>query len=310
MKFITTIILALCFSIPLKAEEFYNLDYKTLEVESYKQPVYSFTFRKDAFVDQYNLYVYADPDNFPISSAKQGSIFSEIFSDLLNDEHIGIFLYYTNGSYEKEVNDYEKVLREEEKYRLGIAGIFAQPYEVVKYSRNEFLYPAIFENNIHLITTQDKKIDVGVKEDLKKYKGVYAKQDKLGATIEKEFKTLNIDAKETFDEAFEALLTGQADFMVGSYYRCQIELYKKGVRKYVNYSSTPIWKVALFFKFAPAVFNHKRLSTIRKYIKSPEFKQKRDKALSEILEYYKENTKGIIPPTYTNTIKLEQTVEN
>ena len=77
----------------------------TLEVESYKQPVYSFTFRKDAFVDQYNLYVYADPDNFPISSAKQGSIFSEIFSDLLNDEHIGIFLYYTNGSYEKEVND-------------------------------------------------------------------------------------------------------------------------------------------------------------------------------------------------------------
>ncbi len=311
MRFVIAIFFALCFSAPIKAEEFYELTYKTLNAESYKQPVYSSFLTKEHYSDQFVITLYADPDNFPLSSKNQGSVFYKILSDLFYDEHVGIWFYYANkGNYEKEVNDYEKILGENEKTRLGIAGIFAVPYEHVKYSRNEFLYPSIFENNIHLITSKDKKINATTKEDLRQYKGVYAKEDKLGSQAEKDFKRLNIAPKNTFDEAFEALLTGQADFMVGSYYRCQIELYKRGLREYVNYSENAVWKISLFLKMLPIVLNHNRIKAIKKYLKTPEYKKKRDEALNEILEYYKENTKGVIPPTYTNTIKLEQTVEN
>jgi hypothetical protein len=55
---------------------------------------------------------------------------------------------------------------------------------------------------------------------------------------------------------------------------------------------------------------HVRIKEFSKYIKTKEYKKKRDDALNEVLEYYKENTKGVVPPTYTNSIKIEQTVEN
>lgn len=315
MKFFTTIFLLLLFSTPIKAkptsaEDFYELQYKTLDKTSYKEPVFITNVTKDIYRDRYLIVVYADPDNFPISSQKQGSVFYKVFSDLFYNEHVGFILDFGGNNYAQRVNEYEKILRESEKAKIGIAGIFAVPYEYVQYSRNKFLYPSIFENDIHLITPKDKKIDVELKEDLKKYKGVYAKQDKLGNQAEADFKRLNITAKQTFDEAFETLLTGQADFMVGSYYRCQIELYKRGLRKYVNYSKNPIWKIALFFKLAPVLINNIRIKEFTKYLKTKEYKKRRDDALNEVLEYYKENTKGVIPPTYTNSIKIEQTVEN
>ncbi len=315
MKFITTIFLLLLFSTPIKAkptsaEDLYELQYKALDKTSYNEPIFITKIKGDEYQDEYIIALYADPDNFPISSQKQGSVFYKAFSDLFYNEHVGFILNFGGNNYTQRVNEYEKILRESEKARIKIAGIFATPYEHVQYSRNRFLYPSLFENDIHLITLKDKKIDVELKEDLKKYKGVYAKQDKLGNQAEADFKRLNITAKQTFDEAFETLLTGQADFMVGSYYRCQIELYKKGLRKYVNYSKNPVWKISLFFKLAPALMEHVRIKEFTKYIKTKEYKKKRDDALNEVLEYYKEHTKGVVPPTYTNSIKIEQTVEN
>ena len=35
------------------------------------------------------------------------------------------------------------------------------------------------------------------------------------------------------------------------------------------------------------------------------YKQKRDKALEDMLQIYKENTRGIVPPTYTGSFQSE-----
>ena len=130
-------------------------------------------------------------------------------------------------------------------------------------------------------------------------------QDKVSQKIEKDFTRYNISSIETYDKAFEELLTGRVDFVVASYYKSQIFLYEKGLRKYVNYSVNPLWKMPLFIKLSPKAISHSRIVYLKNYIKSQKYKTKRDEALEEMLNFYKENTKGVVPPTYIQTMQTQ-----
>ena len=151
---------------------------------------------------------------------------------------------------------------------------------------------------MYFITPADKEIDVNVKEDLSKYKGIYVKEDTFSDFVLKDFSKLNIKEVKTWDEAFEKLMTFEVDYMVASYYPSQIKLYKAGLRKYVKFSIDPVWKMPMFIRLSASVIEHPRIVRLKKYLRSDDYKKLRDKTLNNLLELYKENTKGVIPPQY------------
>lgn len=283
---------------PASAIDMHKSSYADLDDLGFMQPVYKQVHHNNIFEDQITVGIYADPDNFPFSSKKQGSIFYELFTEFFNDRHLYIEILYPEGNYQEEISNFENNLTDWN-------GVFGMYFGSSKYSKNKYLYPAFAENGIHLITSKDKKIDVQNKEELKKYKGVYSKDDKLEQSVIRDFKRLGIKEVETLDYAIEDLLTGKIDFIVASYYRSQIKLYKQGLMNYVNYSLNPVWKIPLFIKVNPAIVNSENIEYIKQYIQSSYFKQKRDELLAKLLDTYKENTKGVIPPTYVNTLQTE-----
>jgi hypothetical protein len=286
------------FASPVLAADIYTKKEVVLDNLGYKQPVYKQVYFDKKYSDQQTITFLSDPDNFPFSSKKQGSILYELFLDFFNDRHLFVKVLYPKENYQEELFDFEN-------NNSKISGVLGLYFGDLKYSKNKYIYPAFAENGVHLITSKDKNIDVQTKEDLKKYKGAYAKDDKFDKSILKDFSRLGIVSKDTFDNAIEDLLTGRIDFVVASYYRSQIKLYKLGLMNYVNYSLDPVWRLPMFLKVSPKVATSKNIEYLKQYFQSSSYKQKRDKILADIIETYKENTKGVIPPTYMNSLQTE-----
>ena len=293
------------FCLNLKAETVDNAEIYTRK-NGYKEPVY-INEKKDIYKDQFNLFMLAKPNNFPFSSEEYGSIFNKIFRDLFDSEHILI----TISSYSRDFSSIEEEFeRRDYSYLGGYRGLLGVYYKEYKYSKNDFIYPSIMENNVHFITPEDKDLDVKEKEDLKKYRGIYVKEDSFSDFVLSEFARLNIKEVESWDEAFKQMMTSEVDFMVGSYYPSQVALYKVGLRSYVRYSVDPIWKMPMFIRLDAEYLNKPRVVQLKKYLKSNRYKKVRDEAFTKMLEDYKENTKGIVPPQYINSSSTPQSEEN
>ncbi len=250
--------------------------------------------------DLFQIELIGPENNFPWSSVEQGSIFSKIFEDIANKEHIAINIKIPYGGYKLYEQKFEKQI---ETGTTVVDGIIATYYENIPYSKNEYLYPAIFENEIYLITTTDKNLLVSQKEDLRKYQGVYIEEDYISKFVKKNMEDLGIRGISNFPEGYKELLTGKVDFIVASYHKSQIELYKLGIRDYVAYSKNPVWKMPMFIRIKSSVAQQERVNNLKKYLKSERYKTIRDKAFQELIEIYRENTKGIVPPTYINQNK-------
>ena len=273
------------------------------DVNGYNQPRYYKSSTRYDWLDRFDIVAISDPDNFPWSSAEQGSVFVKIFEDLAQKEHIVVVFYYPGEGYEQSVDDFEKG---KVKFMTKTNAVFGTYYENIPYSKNEYIYPAFFENNIHIITSARNNIAVKTKEDLKNFKGVYSADDRFSSFVLKDFKSLGIKEAKDYPEAYRQLLSGEADYVVGTYYPSQIELYKLGIRDYVVYSKAPVWKMPMFIRAMPGLAEHPRMEYLKKYLRSSRYKKVRDEALQELLDIYRENTKGIVPPTYVNTAPDKQ----
>lgn len=301
VKIICAILLSLIYVHPSNADEFIKMVGK--EKYGYNIPQYS--FRDYEWRDQFNIELIGDKDNFPWTSEEQGSIFNKIFDDLANKEHIMIKIKYPWGEYEQKQEEFEKQRNEAE---APINGLMAVYYDNIPYSINEYIYPTIFENEVYLITEPNKKLEISQKADLKKYRGIYINEDYISKFVKKEMGDLGIKEVNSFSEGYKDLLTGKADFIVASYYKSQIELYKLGIRNYVAYSKNPIWKMPLFIRVKPSIANNQRINNLKKYLKSARYKEIRDKNFQELLDIYRKNTEGIVPPTYINQNKEKTNV--
>lgn len=268
------------------------------EENGYSEPRYTSISHRYDWKDRFDIELLANPNIFPWSSARQGSVFEKIFSDLAEKEHIVVVLKYPIRNYAQSIERFEK--NDE-----NIQGLFALYYENIPYSKNQYIYPSFFENNIHIITSAQKTISIKAKEELKNYKGAYIEQDYFSSFVLNDFKNLGIEKVKDFPTAYKKLLTGEIDYVVASYYPSQIELYKLGIHNYVAYSNKPIWKIPMFFRVTPEVANHPRITYLKKYLKSASYAKAKEEGMAELLEIYKENTKGIVPPTYINVSQPE-----
>ena len=94
------------------------------------------------------------------------------------------------------------------------------------------------------------------------------------------------------------IFTKKVDYIIAGYYPSQIEAYKLGVRDFVSYSKEAIWKNPLFIRVHYNLLNSPEIDRLKRYLRTDEFKDARDVALNEVLEIYKKNTQGVIPPMY------------
>ena len=186
---------------------------------------------------------------------------------------------------------------------------FGVYYEQYPYSKNSYIYPAFFENTIHLIMPAGNKLKLQGKSSLKNYKGVYAKTDKLPSHVLKDLSALGAEEVENLPAAFEKLLTGKVEYIAASYYPSLIESYKQGIRNYVLFSKAPVWKAPMFFRALPEVTDDERVKSLKTYLKSARYKKVRDDAFKELIKIYEENTRGIVPPTYIGSSRAQDDEE-
>ena len=234
----------------------------------------------------------ADDKNFPISSLEQGSVFSKIFDEMLIKNSIQFSIIYRPETYQKAVRDFERNESREINAHFGVY------YKDAPYSKNQYIYPAFFTNDVHIITSLHNKLELATKNDLKKYKGIHVQTDKISDFVAKDFTSFNIKEVESFSKAFELLLTGEIDYIAASYYPSLIELYKTGIRDYVAYSQEPVWKIPMFIRVHPQLMKSPKIKELENILKSDEYKKQRDELLTELIEIYQENTRGIVPPKY------------
>lgn len=261
----------------------------------------------------------ADDDNFPISSFEQGSIFNKIFDNLKEELGMKIAIQSLSKNFDEQVQYMErggKIAGPWDSFGYSINAILGAPYKERIYSRNKEIYPAFFVNNIHIITSSQTKLDLKERNDLKNYKGIYVKKDRIADNVLNDFANLGINEVESYAEAYKQLLTGDVDFIAASYYPSLLELYKTGIRDYVTYSKNPVWKMPLFIRARPEVFKNKHVEELSQYLKSSQYKKAVKEAFEELIEIYKKNTEGIVPPTYTKETSAneedsdEQKLEN
>lgn len=272
------------------------------EENGYSEPQYISHSSQYDWKDRFDINLIANPNIFPWSSKRLGSVFEKIFDDLANKEHIVVILEYPKRNYAEIVEDFEK-------NEINTNGLFATYYENIPYTKNQYIYPSFFENNVHFITSSRKIISLKTKDELKNYKGVYVAQDYFSSFVLKDFAKFGIQKVQDFAEAYKKLLTGEIDYVVASYYPSQIELYKLGIHDYVAYSSAPLWKMPMFFRVTPEMANHPRIAYLKKYLKSASYAKAKEESLKELMEIYKENTRGIVPPTYINMGQTENNIE-
>ena len=246
------------------------------------------------------IVVLGEENSFPLSSKEQGSVFSMVFDEIFAQTPITIAFSYKN--------DYDGTIRkfEREGKQEGVNAYFSY-YNDFPYFSNKFVYPAFFNNNVHIITTLQNKLNLKNKSELKDYKGVYAKTDKMAEFVLKEFKSLNMEEVEDLPKAFEILLTGKADFIAANYYSSQIEAYKLGIHDFIAYSSEAVWKQPMFLRVDASVFRSPYIKELQKILNNPKYEKLKEKAFEDLLETYKENTRGVVPPTYT---RVEEAVED
>lgn len=300
MKIILAILMCFFYISDVKSS---NIKMYGKETYGYDQPKYIENYTEKNTRKVMRIVALADSDDFPISSAEQGSVFNKIFLDMEKNAGVQISLKYSNQDYQDYVDNFE---RGNQVYIDNVTARFAVPYEDYPYSKNSYIYPAFFENKIYLLMSDNNKLSIQGKDTLKNYKGVYVKTDKFPKYILKEFNALGVSESPDYDDAIEKLLTGKIDYITANYYPSLIETYKKGVRNFVAYSKTPVWKISLFLRGLPGLVQDKRLNKLKSYLKSDHYKQVRDEAFAELIEIYRKNTQGILPPKYIGYDKDEE----
>lgn len=274
------------------------------EIYGYNQPKYNEDYSsKEDERYIFRVLALANPDNFPFSSYEQGSVFSKIFSDMQEITNIRILIRYDTKRYAEKIKEFERgdVLKGDDvNARIGVY------YEQYPYSKNSYIYPAFFENTIHLVMPAKNTLNLQGKNSLKNYKGVYAKTDRLPSHVLKDLAAFGVEEVESLPVAFEKLLTGKADYIAASYYPSLIESYKQGIRRYITFSKAPVWKAPMFFRVLPEIMDDERIKKLKSYLKSARYKKVKEEAFKELVNIYEENTRGIVPPTYMSSSTLQE----
>lgn len=175
--------------------------------------------------------------------------------------------------------DDSEVLRKEAKHGK-IDLFFTAYYEDEKKSGLDYIYPAYFGNSFVVVSLKDKPLDVSDFEQLGGLQGVVRNEEGIRHLIEPALRTdTKIQWVDGPRAAFEALLSGKADFMISSPYAVYAEGRRFKVYDKLFVSQTPLRSIKLFAAFSKlSKCRHLKkdfAQTFNALMKDPAEKQKR-----------------------------------
>jgi len=209
--------------------------------------------------------------------------------------------FYSNKSYNENIQD----LKEGKSDIL--LGMYNETQSKVKiFSHIEYLYPAILQNPVHLITIPGNKKITQI-NDLKKLKGHYISKEFFSDYVLEKFNDYGITPIDDILQAYEKLFLGEIDYIVGSYYYQYVQALQYGLKNYISFSKKPLWTMPMFIGISKKSDNYNRLKILlSKKINEKSFLEDIENELKNHIQAIETNTIGIVPPTFV--LKTETNV--
>lgn len=241
------------------------------------------------------------PDYFPISEVvKERSfpVLNTVFNDAMEQfAEVGNF----KVEYSTET-DYEKTLINLRQGQTDI--LLGMYYDTKMYRGLEYIYPAVLNNPVHLIVVAQNQDLISSSEDLLKYKGTYIKTEYFSDYMLKNFKNNNITASDSVMDAYKKLLTGEVDYIIGSYYYNYVKVCELGLKNYVTFSRSALWNMPLFIGVSKASKYYKRISSIlKKLAVDDKFTASINNALIAKVKQAEVDAQGVVPPSFVREQK-------
>lgn len=222
------------------------------------------------------------------------SVFLKPVVDILEKYHVETDVMDINHDLAKNV----KLLLV--KAKSGEAEMFIGAYSDTKlFSGLDVVYPAAVSNPIHLITLPETTEKVKNYGDLRNLRGIACKTEYFSDFVLRKFKELNITYVESPFEAYEMIITGKADYMMGSLYYNKIMASRHGVGDYLTYSKNPIFKIPFFIslsKVMPVLSEYKKV--LSEEFAKPEFAMAVKKGILEEVNKEIDKNSGVVPPSF------------
>lgn len=209
----------------------------------------------------------------------------------------------------EEVDDVRLLLI---KARSGDAEMFIGSYADTKlFSGLEVIYPAVVSNPIHLIAQPDIHEKVKTVGDLRNLKGIACKKEYFSDFVLRKFKELNISYVDTPYEAYEMVIKGKADYMLGSLYYNKIMASRYGLSDYLKYSKNPLWKIPFFIalsKVMPVMSEYKK--TLQAEFENPAFANEIKQNIIDVVNKEVDKNAGLVPPSFIEEINQQSDEED
>lgn len=194
------------------------------------------------------------------------------------------------------------------KAKSGGAEAFIGAYADTKlFSGLEIIYPAIVFNPVHLITLSGNETKIKTLDDLKNMRVVASRTEYYSDFVLRKFKELNVQFVNSPYEAYEAVITGKADYMFGSMYYNRIMASRYGVGDYLKYSKNPVWNIPFFValsKMMPVLSEYKRV--LSNEFENPEFAEEVKQEILDAVNEEVNRNAGIVPPSFIKEIEQKQ----
>ena len=172
-------------------------------------------------------------------------------------------------------------------------------YSTEMFKDLDFVFPALLNNPIHLMMLPDKISKVKRIDDLQTLKGIYVSNENFSDYMKQTFSDLNMTEVEDVDKAYESLLVGDSDFILGSYYYHYIKLVERGLKGYITFSSRPLWNMPMFFALSKNLNERKDVHEYFRQIASGEtFRTKLLENIKKFIEEKEAEYSGVVPPMY------------
>lgn len=236
------------------------------------------------------------PDYFPIASlvtSGNSPHLETVFDDAVDDlSQVGNFdIKYSFES------DYDNIIMSVKQGKIDI--LLGMYYDTKKYKNIEYIYPAVLNNPVYLIVTPQNRSLISSSEDLKNFKGTYIAGEHFSDYMLNNFKVNNIVATDSAFEAYKKLLTGEVDYIIGSYYYNYVKVCELGLKNYVAFSQSALWNMPIFLGVSKASKYYKKISSIlRKLAVDDKFTASINQSLVSTVKEAEVKYQGVVPPSF------------
>ena len=168
-----------------------------------------------------------------------------------------------------------------------------------KFDHIEYMFPAVIQNPVSIITLNNPKNKITNINDLKKLNGVYLSNEYFSDYVLDRFKYYDIQPVNNGLEAYKKLFLGQVDYIIGSYYYHYVFSLQNGIKNYLSFSKKPIWNMPMFIGIAKKSQNYNRLKILlSKKITEQAFSQKIKDELKKHVREFEQKNIGVVPPSF------------